>query len=308
MIFAQERFLLQQMGGPPPVFLGGTIRLNIDYSGPILRVHRTSSQFIDVYQPSEIGEFCKGGFTGASAILYDQSGNTNHLDLIQPNATGNLVFQAGRYARNGNSGYSTPTAVKVDTLKKDVNGPAFKLFNGATGVTVATYGAILGGALGTLTFGRFDPFRVMASETQYLIQGLHYEDAYDYYNESTQVTSRIVPSGGTAFDLLTGTGVNVYQSLVLRWPFGSSMLSNLPNTGARCRINGIEQPFAAAQADSTFDAVAVNTEFTHAEIYSGSTGSGVASWHMSVLGVWPYRFADDSQQLSQFDAWCASKL
>jgi hypothetical protein len=65
--------LLCQRLGVLPSFIGGTLRLNANYSGPILQVYNgTTTQ--DVGAVSQIPAFC-GASNGFVSIIYDQSGN-----------------------------------------------------------------------------------------------------------------------------------------------------------------------------------------------------------------------------------------
>lgn len=62
-----------------PNALWGTLRLNIGYTGPIMRVRRSSdSATADCYSRADIVAHCTGA-NGFVSILYDQSGNSRLL-------------------------------------------------------------------------------------------------------------------------------------------------------------------------------------------------------------------------------------
>lgn len=65
--------LLCQRLGVLPNFIGGTLRLNSKYSGPILQVYNGTTT-LDVGSVSQIAAFC-GASNGFVATIYDQSGN-----------------------------------------------------------------------------------------------------------------------------------------------------------------------------------------------------------------------------------------
>jgi hypothetical protein len=71
-----ERLLLQTLA-QKPLWIGGTLRFNAGYSGPILRVWDGTS-FFDVCSVNAIPGLC-GSNNGFVSTIYDQSGNARHM-------------------------------------------------------------------------------------------------------------------------------------------------------------------------------------------------------------------------------------
>lgn len=73
MMGAQSEVMLLQRISALPRFIGGTMRLNVGYSGPILQIYNgTTTQ--DVSSVNAIAAFC-GSSNGFVSKVYDQSGN-----------------------------------------------------------------------------------------------------------------------------------------------------------------------------------------------------------------------------------------
>jgi hypothetical protein len=71
-----ERLLVQTLA-QKPLWIGGTLRFNAGYSGPILRVW-DGTTFFDVSSVNEIPALC-GGNNGFVSTIYDQSGNARPM-------------------------------------------------------------------------------------------------------------------------------------------------------------------------------------------------------------------------------------
>jgi hypothetical protein len=83
MMGAQSERLLLQAISARPNFIGGTLRLNAGYSGPILQIYNgTTVQ--DVPSVNAIAAFC-GASNGFVSKIYDQSGNAR--DFAQATTT-----------------------------------------------------------------------------------------------------------------------------------------------------------------------------------------------------------------------------
>lgn len=85
-----------------PAFIGGTMRLNKAYKGPILNVYNGTTTK-DVWSVNEIAAFC-GASNGFVATIYDQSGNGRDYTQATTTARPKIYDGTTGLLRNGSFG------------------------------------------------------------------------------------------------------------------------------------------------------------------------------------------------------------